>query len=99
MSSPDWRGWSVKTLHLYDRLRLLNPARTDDQSGYRYYTGEQLPRLNAILALKELGFTLDQVRELLDEELSTSQIRGDARTEARGDATHAKKLRVSDYHA
>ena len=66
---------SVKTLHLYDRLRLLDPARTDDESRYRYYTGEQLPRLNAILALKELGFTLDQVRELLDEELSTSQIR------------------------
>ncbi|MGF1471398.1 MAG: MerR family transcriptional regulator [Rubrobacteraceae bacterium] len=66
---------SVKALHLYDRIGLLGPAHTDGLSGYRYYTGDQLPRLNAILALKELGFTLDQIRELLDEELSLSQIR------------------------
>ena len=66
---------SVKALHLYDRLGLLSPACVDEWSGYRYYSGEQLARLNAILALKELGFTLDQIRELLGEELSASQIR------------------------
>ena len=66
---------SVKALHLYDRLGLLSPASIDRWSGYRYYTGDQLPRLNAVLALKEFGFTLDQIRELLDEELSLAQIR------------------------
>lgn len=66
---------SVKALRLYDRLELLGPARTDERSGYRYYSSEQLPRLNAILALKDLGFSLEQIRRLLDEGLSEAQIR------------------------
>ncbi len=66
---------TVKTLHLYDRLELLKPARTDEGSGYRSYSGDQLPRLHAILALKELSFSLDHVRRFLDEDLSPSQIR------------------------
>ncbi len=76
---------SVKALRLYDRLELLKPARTDEWSGYRYYSGEQLPRLNAILALKDLGFSLEQIRKLLDEGLSESQIR--AMLEMRRDDT------------
>ncbi len=66
---------SVKTLRLYDRLELLSPTRTDEWSGYRYYSSEQLPRLNAILALKDLGFSLEQIKRLLDEGLSEAQIR------------------------
>ena len=66
---------SVKTLRLYDRLELLSPARTDEWSGYRYYSSEQLPRLNAILALKDLGFSLEQIKRLLDEGMSETQIR------------------------
>jgi DNA-binding transcriptional MerR regulator len=58
---------SVKALRLYDRLGLLKPAQTDEFTGYRYYSSGQLPRLNAILALKELGFSLEQVALLLDE--------------------------------
>ena len=74
---------SVKALRLYDRLGLLKPARTDEVSGYRNYSGEQLPRLNAILALKDLGFSLEQVKRLLDEGLSQPQVR--AMLEARRD--------------
>ena len=66
---------SVKALRHYDRLGLLRPARTDPLTGYRYYSGGQLPRLNGILALKDLGFSLGQVSALLDEELSPAQIR------------------------
>jgi DNA-binding transcriptional MerR regulator len=66
---------SVKTLRHYDRLGLLEPARTDPLNGYRYYSCEQLPRLNGILALKDLGFSLGQVSVLLDEELSPAQLR------------------------
>lgn len=67
---------SVKTLRYYDQLGLLKPARTDGMTGYRYYTAEQLFRLHRILAHKDLGFTLDQIRTMLDEEVSTEQIRG-----------------------
>ncbi len=66
---------SVKALRLYDRLGLLKPARIDESSGYRYYASEQLPRLNAILALKDLGFSLEQVKRVLNEGLSQAQIR------------------------
>lgn len=47
---------SVRTLRLYDELNLIKPAETDKWTGYRYYTLDQLPRLNRILALKDLGF-------------------------------------------
>jgi DNA-binding transcriptional MerR regulator len=47
---------SVKTLRHYDELGLFNAVHVDNTTGYRYYSFEQLPRLNRILALKDLGF-------------------------------------------
>jgi DNA-binding transcriptional MerR regulator len=67
---------SVVTLRHYDDLGLLTPAHVDPETGYRYYTPDQLPRLNRILALKELGFSLEQVARLLHDELPAAQIRG-----------------------
>src|SRR5262245_65829749 len=66
----------VPTLRYYDRLGLLKPAQVDKFTDYRYYTVEQLPRLNRILALKDLGFSLEQIERLLDEDLSLEQLRG-----------------------
>jgi DNA-binding transcriptional MerR regulator len=63
-------------LRYYDQIGLLTPAHIDDWTGYRYYSAKQLPHLHRILALKELGLTLDQIARLLDEEVSTSEIRG-----------------------
>ncbi len=65
---------TVKALRHYDRLGLLKPERIDPESGYRYYSGAQLPRLNRILALKDLGFSLEQVSQLLDADLSPNQL-------------------------
>ena len=56
---------SVKALRYYGKLGLLKPAWIDRYTGYRYYTAEQLPRLNRILALKDLGFSLEQIKQLL----------------------------------
>lgn len=67
---------TVKALHLYDRLRLLPPARVDAATGYRLYSLDQLPRLNRILALKDLGFSLDEIGKMMDEEPSTAEMRG-----------------------
>lgn len=67
---------SVKTLRFYAETGLLPPAAIDRFSGYRYYTFEQLPRLNRILALKDLGLSLEQIGQLLDEGLSPDQLRG-----------------------
>lgn len=67
---------SVRMLRHYDHLGLLNPSQTDPFTGYRYYSASQLPRLNRILALRDLGFSLEQITGLLDEELSTEQLLG-----------------------
>ncbi len=69
-------GVSVRMLRHYDATGLLVPARVDAASGYRYYAVDQLMRLNRLLALKDLGFTLDRVRTILDDEVSADELRG-----------------------
>ncbi|MGA9350294.1 MAG: MerR family transcriptional regulator [Anaerolineae bacterium] len=67
---------TVKTLRYYDKIGLLKPAEVDRFTSYRYYSASQLPRLNRILALKDLGLSLDQIARLLDDDLPPDQIRG-----------------------
>jgi effector-binding domain-containing protein len=67
---------SVKTLRYYAEIGLLKPAHIDAFTGYRFYTIEQLPRLNRILALKELGFSLEQITQVLHQGLSAEELRG-----------------------
>lgn len=66
---------SVKALRFYDELGLLRPAQIDEETGYRNYRVEQLKRLNQILALKDLGFSLEQVKSILETGLGSDQIR------------------------
>ncbi len=65
----------VKTLRYYADIGLLTPMETDRESGYRYYSVEQLPRLNRILALKDLGFSLKEISSMLAEDLKPEQFR------------------------
>ncbi len=67
---------SKRLLQYYDEIGLLTPACIDPHTGYRYYSAQQLPRLNRILALKELGFTLEHIAQLLQEEVSDEEIEG-----------------------
>jgi DNA-binding transcriptional MerR regulator len=66
----------VPTLRYYDQLGLLKPIEVDRFTGYRYYSASQLPRLHRILALKGLGFSLEQIAIVLTEGLTTEQMRG-----------------------
>jgi effector-binding domain-containing protein len=66
----------VKTLRYYDEMGLLKPVKVDHFTGYRYYSFEQLTRLNRILALKDLGFTLEQISRLLVQDLPIAELRG-----------------------
>ncbi|MER7010035.1 MerR family transcriptional regulator [Saccharopolyspora sp. NPDC000359] len=67
---------SVRMLRHYDAVGLLPPAHVDRATGHRAYHAAQLARLNRIVALKELGFTLQQVRQVLGAEFSAEQLRG-----------------------
>ena len=50
----------------YDDIGLLKPEYIDKSNGYRYYTSAQLPRLHQILSLKEIGFTLEEIKLVLE---------------------------------
>src|SRR5437868_9113663 len=65
---------SMKTLRHYDDIGLFKPAQVDRFTGYRYYTLDQLPRLNQILTLKDLGLSLEQITNLLDKNIALDQI-------------------------
>ena len=67
---------SIATLRHYDHSGLLKPHALDPNTGYRYYSLDQLRRLNRILALKELNFPLEQIARLLEEERSLESLRG-----------------------
>lgn len=66
----------VATLRYYDQVGLLKPIEVDRFTGYRYYSASQLPRLHRILALKGLGFSLEQIGTVLAEGLTPEQMRG-----------------------
>ena len=59
---------TVKTLRHYEQKELLIPDEVDEWTGYRYYSTEQMLKLNSIRQLQKLGFTLEEIRELYDNE-------------------------------
>lgn len=69
-------GVSIRMLRHYDTIGLLRPAKVDEFSGYRYYEAAQLRRLNRLIALKELGFTLTDVAKIIDEKIDIAELRG-----------------------
>lgn len=67
---------SMRLLRYYDELGLLRPAQTDKSNGYRYYTAAQIPHLNRILVLRDLGLTLEQISRSLSAGVSAEELRG-----------------------
>jgi effector-binding domain-containing protein len=67
---------SIKTLRYYDDRGLLSPAYIDPETSYRYYSASQLSRLHRILALKDFGFSLEQIATCLEEKVTAEQMRG-----------------------
>jgi len=66
----------VKTLRYYDEIDLFKPSEIDRFTDYRYYTLDQLPRIHSIMALKELGLSLDEISQLLRKDVTPEQIGG-----------------------
>jgi DNA-binding transcriptional MerR regulator len=66
---------SIRALRHYDEIDLLRPAEVDPVTGYRSYSPKQLQQLNRIVALKDLGLTLGQIRRLLDG-ITVEELRG-----------------------
>ena len=66
---------SARLLRFYDELGLFSPAHSDAQTGYRHYTVAQLPELNRILVLKELGFELEAIRQIVRAGVTNDELR------------------------
>ena len=66
---------TVKALRYYDEIGLLKPVEVDRFTGYRYYSAEQLPRLNRILVLKNLGLSLEEISRMLNNDLTAEHIK------------------------
>ena len=67
---------SRRMLRHYDELGLLTPDRIDPDSGYRFYSVHQLGRIHRIVALRDIGFGLEQIREILTQDISVEELRG-----------------------
>lgn len=65
----------VKTLRYYAEIGLFKPAHVDRFTGYRYYSLDQLASFNRILALKDLGLSLEQIGRSVNEQVSTAVLR------------------------
>jgi len=66
---------TVRTLRFYDELGLLSPAHVVPENGYRRYSPAQFARLNKIQAFKDMGFSLQDIRELLERRLAPQELR------------------------
>ena len=65
---------TVKTLRHYEQKGLLSPDEVDEWTGYRYYSIHQMQRLNAIRRLQRLGFSLEEIKELFEDDSQTPSI-------------------------
>ena len=62
----DFYGVSRKAMRLYEKKGIIKPVKVDPANGYRYYSAEQVQQLNALLELKTLGFSLDEIKTIID---------------------------------
>lgn len=65
---------SVRTLHLYDKMGLFKPEYTDELTGYRYYTADQVGKLQTILGFKKIGLSLNEIKILYDHGLKPNEL-------------------------
>lgn len=91
-------GVSVRMLRHYDRLGLVSAARVDPHTGYRFYEPRQLQRVHALIGLKDLGFTLEQIGPMLAGQIDTETFREllDRRRAALREQIDADHRRLAD---
>lgn len=64
---------SVKAMRIYEKMGILKPVKVDEKTGYRYYTADQVKQLDALLELRELGFSLAEIKKLLENGMMNNQ--------------------------
>ncbi|MBC8059169.1 MAG: MerR family transcriptional regulator [Clostridiaceae bacterium] len=65
---------SIRMLRHYDEIGILKPKSIDDFTGYRFYSVDQIPRVNRIRILREMGFSLIEINGLMGSDLDSEQL-------------------------
>lgn len=82
---------TIQALRYYDSFGLLKPNQIEESNGYRYYSARQIPKLNKIILLKEIGFTLKEIKYYLDNEhLDINDLLRDKEREVESEVSEAK---------
>jgi effector-binding domain-containing protein len=66
---------TIKTLRYYDKLGLLKPIKTDTNTGYRFYSIDQMQNLNKIISFKNVGFSLDEIYLIITKNMKKDEIK------------------------
>jgi len=66
---------TIRALRFYDQVGLLSPAHVVPENSYRWYSPAQFAQLNQIQAFKDMGFSLREIRELLQQRLTPQELR------------------------
>lgn len=68
---------TVKTLRFYDEVGLLKPCLVDEWTGYRYYDSQQLYEIHRIVALRQAGLTIDEIKSVCPEIILLKYLKAD----------------------
>lgn len=72
----DFFGVSRKAIRLYEKKGIIKPVEIDAANGYHYYSAEQVQQLNAVLELKAMGFSLNEIKTIIDGKATKEQLLG-----------------------
>lgn len=67
-------GVSVKALRVYEKKKVIKPVEVDEETGYRYYSADQLKQVEALLELQDMGFSLNEISKLLSGTCSRDEM-------------------------
>lgn len=67
-------GVPIRELRSYDQLGILKPNIVSNKTGFRYYSTKQLSTVQRIQVLRELGFRLEEIKELVDQNATLDQV-------------------------
>lgn len=70
----DFFNISQKAVRLYEKKGIIKPAKIDKMTGYRYYTVDQVQQLNALIELKALGFSLDEIKNIMEGGITSKKL-------------------------
>lgn len=71
----DFFGVSAKAMRLYEEKGIITPYKTDPETGYRYYSADQVKQLNSLVELQELGFSLNEIKKIMKGGITTSELK------------------------